>query len=769
MTHHLRRTSAIALATLLLLAAADAQAQRRAITEQDIFRFVWVADPQIAPDGSQVAFVRVTVDEKKDDYATQIWIARSDGKEPPRALTAGTRDHSPRWSPDGRHLAFVRTTEVDGRPERPQLHVMTMGEGEPRAITDMPRGAANPEWAPDNRTIAFTSGTTDEDMARHRREKSRGREAEGKDGAKPGEKKPGEKKSGEKKPDEKKEGDAERPRESDVRVITRAVYRANGVGGFGFVDADRPSHIWTVTVPESGGEPAEPARVTSGDWSAGNHGWSRDGSRILFVADRRPEPYYLARESVLYAVPRDGGEPQAVARIEGNVGAWSLSPDGRRVAFVGSLAGAPDRSYSQPDLYVADPNGGTPRNLTEAYDFHIDGGLAGDQRAPRGSHPGGPVWSADGRSILIRVGEHGDANLKRVDVQSGKVDAVTTGSHEVMSYTADAKGARIAFVRSTPTVVGDLHLLDVAARKPAKLTTFNDALFDGLMMNEAEEIWYDSFDGTRIQGWILKPPGFEAGKPYPMILQIHGGPHAAYGNTFTHEFQWMAARGYVVLYTNPRGSSNYGQQFGNVIQFAYPGDDYKDLMAGVDALLKLGYVDEKRMGVTGGSGGGLLTNWVVTQTNRFGAAVSQRDISDWTNFWYTADFTLFRETWFRKPPFQDPEDFARRSPITHVEQIQTPLAFITSDEDWRTPASAGSEPLFRALKYLRRPTAMVRFPNEHHDLSRSGKPWHRVERLQHIVWWFDKWLLGQDPAAYRDVATAAPDGAGSAAPPPARR
>ena len=185
-------------------------------------------------------------------------------------------------------------------------------------------------------------------------------------------------------------------------------------------------------------------------------------------------------------------------------------------------------------------------------------------------------------------------------------------------------------------------------------------------MNEPEEIWYASFDGRKIQGWILKPPGFDAAKKYPLILEIHGGPHSAYGNTFTHEFQWMAAKGYVVLYTNPRGSSNYGQEFGNIIQFDYPGDDYKDLMAGVDEVLKKGYVDETRLGVTGGSGGGLLTNWIVTQTDRFKAAVSQRDISDWTNFWYTADFTLFTPTWFRKAPFEDPADFARarRSPTS---------------------------------------------------------------------------------------------------------
>ena len=209
----------------------------------------------------------------------------------------------------------------------------------------------------------------------------------------------------------------------------------------------------------------------------------------------------------------------------------------------------------------------------------------------------------------------------------------------------------------------------------------------------------------------------------------------------------MAAKGYVVLYTNPRGSSNYGQEFGNIIQFNYPGDDYKDLMAGVDAVLKKGYIDERQMGVTGGSGGGLLTNWVVTQTTRFKAAVSQRDIADWANFWYTADFTLFTPTWFHKAPFEDPAEFARRSPITYAAKIQTPLMFILGDEDWRTPPSAGGEDLFRALKYLKRPAVMVRFPGENHELSRSGRPWHRVERLQHIVGWFDKYLASLGDSA----------------------
>ncbi len=721
-----RRLSTLAVAACLCAAGTVPRAaERRAITEKDLFKFVWIADPQISPDGSQVAFVRVSVDEKTDQYDTAIWLAPTGGDQPPRRLTGGTRDHSPRWSPDGARLAFVRSAERDGRVQPPQVYVMAMAGGEGRAVTELPRGGANPAWSPDGKSIAFTSQTFPEEAE----PKPAPSEAKGRvEGA--------------------KEDKTEKPRVSDVRVITRAVYRANGVPGFGYVDPDRPSHIWVVAVDGGG----KPKRVTSGEFSSGNHKWSRDGKQIYFTADRRPEPYYLANDSDLYAVTRDGGEPTRIASIDGGIGAYATSPDGKRIAFVGTHHGNPERSYSQPDLWVTDI-GGTPRNLTEKYDFDIDGGLAGDQRAPRGAHPGGPIWDKDGQSVLVRAGKHGNADLVNVDVRSGRIfePSHNIKSHEVMSYTADTSSTKFAMVISTQTTVGDLYFADgELGTAPKKLTGFNDELFNQLTMNEPEEIWYDSFDGKKIQGWILKPPAFDASKKYPLILQIHGGPHAAYGNTFTHEFQWMAAKGYVVLYTNPRGSSNYGQDFGNIIQFAYPGDDYKDLMAGVDEVIKKGYIDTERMGVTGGSGGGLLTNWTVTQTNRFKAAVSQRDISDWANFWYTADFTLFRQTWFRKPPFQDPQDFARRSPITHVEKIQTPLLFILGDEDWRTPPSAGGEDLFRALKFLKRETAMVRFPNESHDLSRSGKPWHRVERLQHIVGWFDKYLLGKKASSLND-------------------
>jgi dipeptidyl aminopeptidase/acylaminoacyl peptidase len=713
MQQHSRWLAVTAL-TVAALAGASA-AERRDITEKDLFSFVWVADPQMSPDGSRVAFVRVTVDQKKDQYDTSIWLALADGSEPPRAFTNGLRDNSPRWSRDGRSLVFTRVADKDGRPQPPQVYVMSMTGGEPKPITDIPRGAANPAWSPDGRTIAFTSSAKPADLA-----------------PKPAGQKP-----------------EDLPHESDVRVITSATYRANGVAVSGFVDSERPSQIWTVALPANGGAVAAPKSLTTGEFGASSPAWSNDGSVLYFVSDRRREPYYEGSDSDLYSVSRDGGEPVRIASIDGSIGAFAQSPDGRRMTFVGTLHGEPERSYSQSDLWVMDLPAGTPKNLTTSYDFDINGSIGGDQRAPRGALPAGPVWTKDGHAVVIKVGEQGNANLVSVDAATGQVTPITRGSQEIVAYTADDSASRFATVRSTATVIGDLEVVGGTAGAAAKkLTSFNDDLQTQSTMTEPEEIWYPSFDGRKIQGWILKPPSFDRSKKYPLILEIHGGPHAAYGNTFTHEFQWMAAKGYVVLYTNPRGSSNYGQDFGNSIQFAYPGDDYKDLMAGVDEVVKRGYVDETRMGVTGGSGGGLLTNWVVTQTTRFSAAVSQRDIADWANFWYTADFTLFTPTWFRKAPFQDPAEFARRSPITYVDRIQTPMMFVLGDEDFRTPPGAGGEDLFRALKFLKRPTVMVRFPGESHELSRSGRPWHRVERLQHIVGWFDKWLLGKDAGTY---------------------
>jgi len=706
------------LCAALLAPAVARPADQRPITEMDLFRFVWVADPQISPDGGRVAFVRVAVNKKKEGYETAVWVAPADGSEAPRAFTSGPLDASPRWSPDGKWIAFTRTVEKDGKPQPPQLYVIPSGGGEARALTDLPKGAGAAEWSPDGTTIAFTSTTNEKDLARKT------------------------------KPEAKKDEAAppETERESDVRVITRAVYRFNGRG---YLDRDRPAHVWTVAALGEGAALPTPKQVTRGEFDEDGIAWSPDGSEIFFTSNRETEPYYLEPDSDLYAVAAAGGEVKRVVDIDGSIGEFAFSPDGRRIAFRGILNGRPSRSYDQPDLFVVDrAPGATPRNLTAGYDYDVGSGLTGDQRAPRGASPAVLAWTKDGRAIVTATSERGRANLLRFDAASGQPAPLTTGDHEVMSSSATPDGSRFALVISTPTSVGDLFVLDAAGGPPRPLTHFNDGLLSELSLTAPEEITYRSFDGRTIQAWVQKPPDFDPARKYPLILNIHGGPHAAYGYTFDHEFQWMAARGYVVLYPNPRGSSAYGQEFGNVIQYHYPGDDYKDLMAGVDELVRRGYVDPKRLGVTGGSGGGILTNWTITQTPRFAAAVAQRSIADWTGFWYTADFTLFTPRWFRGAPWEDPADFAARSPITHIAKVTTPLMLIEGEADYRTPPADGGEQMFRALKYLKKPTVMVRFPDETHELSRSGKPWHRVERLQHIVSWFDKYLQGRTTAAY---------------------
>jgi dipeptidyl aminopeptidase/acylaminoacyl peptidase len=702
---------------------ASSSAQKRLITQTDLFKFVWIADPQISPDGSRVAFVRVWVNQKADRYDSALWIAPTGGGAA-RQLTSGPRDASPRWSPEGKRLVFVRATEKEGRPQPPQIYLLTFEGGEAQALTDLPRGAGAPQWSPDGKTIAFTGS---EDLGKKDDAMTEGGEVK------------------EKQPEHV----------SDVRVITRGAYRSNGPG---YLNPKVKTHVWTVAASTSSGssgslgapgESPKPKQITKGNFDEGDVSWSPDGKRVYFTANRDAEPYYEPPRSDLYSIAPDGSDEKKIVSFDGRVSDYSLSDDGRRVVLTGSQTRKPIQSYTQPDLFVADNvAGATARNLTADYDFDVGGGIGGDQRAPRGGSSEGVIWSKDGRYLYVNVAEHGRANLKRVDAATGKVEPVTTGDHEVQSFTATPDASKMVLLISSPINIGDLFLLDTASGKLTQLTKINDELFSQLDLAPPEEIWYTSSDGRKIHGWIQKPPNFDSSKKYPLILEIHGGPHSAYGFTFTHEFQWMAAKGYVVLYTNPRGSTSYGQDFGNIIQYNYPGDDYKDLMAGVDEILKRGYIDENRLGVTGGSGGGVLTNWTVGHTNRFKAAVSQRSIADWAGFWYTADFTLFQPTWFRGAPWEDPEDFVKRSPITYIKNVSTPMMFIEGEADYRTPPADGGEMMFRALKYRKIPTVMVRFPNESHELSRSGAPWHRVERLQHILNWFDKYLMDKPIKLY---------------------
>ncbi len=697
----MRPTLCLALAATC--GVAPLAAQQRAVSDSDLFAFRWVASPQISPDGRHAAYVLVTANAKHDGYETSLWLVGTDGASTPRRLTAGPKDGAPRWSPDGTTLAFLRPK--DGHS---QLYLLPLTGGEAQQLSDLPKGASPAAWSPDGKMIAFTSTTTAEDLA---------------------------------KKDKKDKGDESK---SDVRVVTQAEFRADDEGYF---DPAEHTHIWTVSAGMPGDEPATARQVTSGPFDENAPQWSRDGARLYFASDRVAESYYYPPDNNVYSVPPAGGTLDTIVNIDGPVFGPALAPDGQAVAFRGWVNPRAARSYNQSDLFVW--RDGRAKNLTGDYDFDMGGSVLGDQAPPRGGEGSSPnIWTADGKAVIVATTEHGRSNLVRFDAQTGAREPLTTGDHAVLAYTATPDARRFALTIGDPTHLPDVYALDAQTKRLTQLTHVNDSLFAKLRLVTPEDFWYPSFDGRKIETWILKPVGFTPGKKYPLILNIHGGPHTAYGYIFFHEMQWMAAKGYVVVYPNPRGSTTYGQEFGNIIQYKYPGDDYKDLMIAVDSVIRRGYVDSTKLGVTGGSGGGLLTDWAVGHTHRFAAAVSQRDVADWLGFWYTADFTLFQPSWFRSTPFRDPQEFLTRSPVRYADSVTTPLMFILGEEDLRAPPNQGGEAMFRALKYLHRTTVQVRFPGESHELSRSGKPVHRVERLQHILNWFDKYLLGKPIKLY---------------------
>ncbi|PYJ35780.1 MAG: hypothetical protein DME79_01335, partial [Verrucomicrobia bacterium] len=552
-----------------------ALAEKRNVTEKDLWDFVWIGDLQVSPDGSRVVFVRVTVNEKKEGYNTSIWSVPVTGDGAPYQLTKGDHDTTPRWSPDGKFLLFLRTTEKDGKPEPPQLAILPMAGGDSFVFTDLPKGAANPVWAPDGKSIAFTTETNAEDLAKQEKKKREEKEAK-----KPvaGIADPGPQKSVAALPGSPTPATADE-HESDVRVITRAVYRQDNEG---YSDPKHPTHIWIVTKPHGADEKVKPRQLTTGRFDEENATWSKDGAQIYFTSSRIDEPYYELPRTDLYSVAVAGGKPVTITTIDLNTqfgpggGALSLSPDGKQVAFL-AATNQPVNSYTEPDLWVLDlsPNA-KPRNLTADFDFDIDGFIIGDSASPRAGGLNKPIWTADGKGLIEVFSKQGKRNLALFDVATGGATDLTSGNQGVMTFRTTPDGSKLIYSISTPTRVNDIFVLDRATpgAAPKQVTHLNDELFSKLNLTEPEEIWYDSFDGKRIQAWLQKPPDFDAHKKYPLIVNIHGGPHVAYGFIFDHEFQWMAAKGYVVLYPNPRGSTSYGQEFGNIIQYRYPGDDY---------------------------------------------------------------------------------------------------------------------------------------------------------------------------------------------------
>jgi dipeptidyl aminopeptidase/acylaminoacyl peptidase len=686
----------ILLSAALVAAALPVAAAPRLFSAESLLDWQFAGDARISPDGKRIAYVHVSIDRNRDTYNRDLWLAQGDAG--PRQLTSGTHDdEAPRWSPDGTRLAFA-----SNRSGKRQVHVFDLeGGGEPWQLTADTEGVGAFAWSPDGQRIVFTSSTA----------------LAGDPGFDP---------EAGKKPDEQ--------RARPPFVTERLLYRNDGTPGY---RSGRRSHLWLVAADRGAKQLAR--RITSGDFDAEGPAWSSDGKLIYFSAVRREDAEYRANDSEIFSVTTDG-EPvlTALTSRHGPDEAPSPSPDGKWLAYTGFDDSEPPRSSSVTHLYVMRTDGSQSRQLATGFDRNVGETLLVDAAAPRVSG-NRLAWSADSRRIYLVAADRGQSPLFAVDVAKGEIAPVTTFAQGELREFSLSRNGVVAGVFSAPTQPGEV--VSFALTTPAREDWRQVSRHAASLVPEGgfapyEELSYDSFDGRRIQGWMIKPPGYEATRRYPTILYIHGGPHAMYGTSFFHEFQVLAASGFVVLITNPRGSTGYGGEFANVIQYRYPGDDFRDLMAGVDLLIARGIADPERLGVAGGSGGGLLTSWTVGQTDRFKAAVVERAVTNWHSFVGTSDLNYYFVThWFKDFPWRDSADYLARSPLSQVDKVNTPVLVIHNEADYRTALDQGLQ-FYAALKMLKKPARLAVFPDSSHGMSREGRPSQRVERLKLIEEWF---------------------------------
>jgi dipeptidyl aminopeptidase/acylaminoacyl peptidase len=677
---------------------------QRFISIDDLYNIVSLSGPQFSPDGQRLAYVRTEMDRETNDYKSAIWLAPVQSDEAhPRPFTSGEKhDSAPCFSPDGRWLAFVSDRGDD--KAKPQIYLMPTDGGEARRLTRMENGAGEPAWSPDGKHLAFTARLNAEEMAH---------EVETQDEPDT----PLDPEEIKRRAKEKEKAEKEK---ADPRVIQRFAYRA----GTSYYD-DRTAHLYLLELDTGTGEArGKPQRVTHDERNYATPRWLPDGSALVASVDRQPgrDDFFAYPDIVL--VPLDGSEPQILTGPEtADHNPWP-SPDGRWIAY-NSLPGDL-MSIANAEVKLIPTTGGEPRVLTAKLDAH-----ARDFR-----------WSPDGRSIYFLVGEHGRVDLRRLSLDGGPIETILSGERQMLAYDLSPDGNHTGFVTSTDQAPFDLHVADLASTAEQCLATGNAGWLAGRTLGDVEDLWFEATDGTPIQGWIVKPPDFDPAKSYPLVLSIHGGPHAMWSRhepTMWHEWQVLAAAGYVVFASNPRGSDGYGQEFRAAALNRWGDADLPDLLAGLEQVLARGYVDPERLVVTGGSYGGFMTAWIVGHEDRFKAAVSQRGVYDLVSFYSTTDIPRFAEREFSAIPWEDPALMWKYSPLAYVEDVHTPLLILHSENDYRAPIPA-AEGLFVALRRLGREVKFVRYPRDGHELSRSGEPKHRVDRLTRIVDWFDKYV-----------------------------
>ena len=675
----------------------------RAITIEDLYQFKFVSRPRLSPDGQRVAFVVTTIDQRTYEYRSSIWMVPAEGGEAKRFTYGPANAHSPSWSPDGRWLAFVseRKGETGDKSEKeqkergkdkPQIWIIPTDGGEARQLTFMQHGANNPVWSPDSKRLLCNAdvGPADEET----------------------------------------EDGKVLPK---ARVIDRLWYRLDGVG---FI-YERRNHLFLLDI--NGGEPQQ---LTEGDWDDTDPAWSPDGSRIAFASSRGEDRWRMPAPDVYTMTIEDGKAGTLQCLTDGSLacGSPSWSPDGQTVAFLAALK---LRSGGHVDIYTIAANAqqSAAACLTQEFEGSFQDWTNSDMGDEHLSPA--PVWSSDGKTLYELASHRGATRLFAISINGAGTEppTLTPGEVHVRDFSADTSADKLAMLIGSPTEAPEIYVRSTAANgELRRLTGFNDDLLHTLALATPEHMPYTGVDDWPMDGWILKPRDFDPSKKYPLIVEIHGGPATQYGYGFFHEMQLLVAAGYVVLYTNPRGSIGYGRDFSLAVRGAWGEKDSLDIMAGVDALLQKGYIDEERMGVTGGSYGGFMTNWLIGHTDRFKAAVTQRSVVNLASDFGSSDFGwVFADDELETTPWDNLEAYMRLSPFKYVKQIHTPLLILHSEQDLRCNIEQ-AEQLFAALKYLGREVLFVRFEGQSHGLSRGGHPRLRVERLKHILGWFEKYL-----------------------------
>jgi len=696
MNHRTRhRRHAIALAVVCFgFAATSAAAQTRGVQPSDYYDLVTVGDVAVSPGGQQVAFTVTTVDEEKNQRHQEIWLQALAGGRPggqPFRFTSPTVEASgPTWSPDGRLLAF---SSRRGDDKNTIWFLRVDGPGGEAFHIDGVVGT--PVWSPDGEWIAYTHQPDEDEEAAER--------------------------EGWIAPDAVSATlDAER---FDGRVVTSIRYKRDGMLSLQPHFSTRAKRQVFV-VPAQGGEPRQLTDLT---FDAGTLVWSSDSRRLLFSGDELQDEELNAEPTQdIWSIAVTGGAVRRLTTNPGSESAPAISPDGQRLAYLRTL-----ERGAETDLVVVDlgPDGqprGEPLNLTESWDLQ----------------PGAPEWTADETGLRFNAGIGGNRHLFEVTATAGApVRQVTTGDRQLSSFSMSADGSVMAFAGTDAVSPPELYVASGDGSTEQRATGLNDAWLAGVRLETPERLTWTVDDGTQIEGWLVRPVGYQEGQRYPLVLKIHGGPHGAYGNTYFPTFHVLSAAGFFVLYPNPRGSSGYGHDF----QYATRGQwgivDREDYLKGVDeALARYPAIDPARVGVAGGSYGGFMTNWLTATTDRFAAAVTSRSITNWESWWGMSDAQGLTEYEFFGPPWEQRDLYRRLSPISYVENVTAPTLIIHSENDYRTPIGDG-EQWFMSLMKRGVPTELVRYPRSSHGLSRTGEPWLLVDRLERIRSWFAHWLI----------------------------